>query len=110
MLIEPLLRFQDMCRHESLPFWYFRLFLYTTTLCVFSHHDACSHTKEMARWYLDTVQLPEASLLICGEASEEAVEVGDHALVCLDDLGSVSKGWVSYLGAQTFWNVSRNTA
>jgi hypothetical protein len=71
----------------NLPFWYFRLFLYT--LCV-SHHDACCHTKEMTRWYLDTVQLPKARLLICGEASEEAVEVGDHALVGLDDLFDIS--------------------
>jgi hypothetical protein len=88
-----------------IPFWYFRLFLFS-----YSPDDACSHTKRMQRRLLNTVQFAESGLLIRGQTSEEAFEVGDHAFVCLDDLLRVSvNASLSGSGKLTFWNATRKS-
>jgi hypothetical protein len=60
------------------------------TLLVFPslplNHTSLFNAEERKRRRSNAVQGPEEGLLVRWEASKEGVEVGDHALVLLDDL------------------------
>jgi hypothetical protein len=47
--------------------------------------------------FLYTVQLAEPGLLVRGEASEEGIEVWNHAFVQLNDLRTISIGLYSWI-------------